>query len=311
MVPGEAIIIGDVAGNHGTFVVNSIVSPGQANIAWLNAPGDSAGSTVLRVSNQAYTAPGGFPGTAVSGTNAFTILTSNATIPLDLVTTVTFQVANSQWVTVGQTIVVGDATDGVATFRVTAVPDTTHITALFLNARGDATFGSPLLVANSASVSPSGSPEPIPLRYMQANDAGPGNSGGGATLLMTMTVPGGTLANTGDSVQVEAVFKFAANGNSKTVTLSFGATTIATFPAATLNGQTVIMRGRVVRTGANSQLVYGTCLAQSGVVAQVVETTYGTSAANLAVGNTISATATGVANNDIIQTILMVRADTI
>jgi len=311
MIPGEAIVVGDLAGNHATFVVNSIISPTQANISWLNAPGDSSSGTALTVANGAYTAPGGFPGTAVSGTNAFTILTANATVPLDLVTTVTFQVANSQWITVGQTIVVGDATDGVATFKVTAVPDTTHVTCLYLNARGDVGFGSPLLVANGATVSPSGSPEPIPFRYMQANDAGPANSGVGATLLMSVTVPGGTLVNVGDSIEIEAVFKIANTANGKTIILQWGSVTLVTYGSSTQALTTVIMRGRVVRTGANSQLVYASAVTQGSAVATVVDTGYATAAANLAVGNTVSCTGTGGANSDIIQTILMVRAATL
>jgi len=313
MVPGEAIVVGDQAGNHATFVVNSILSPTQALVAWLNAPGDSAGGTVLRVSNGAYTAPGGFPGTAVSGTNAFTILTSNATIPLDLVTPVTFQVANSQWVTVGQTIVVGDATDGVATFKVTAVPDTTHVTALFLNARGDAGFGSPLLVANGASMSPSGSPEPIPLRVLTTGSVNPGSTGSDQTL-MQVSVPAGTLNNPGDSIQIEAVFTIAATANNKTVKVAFGSTTLVTVGPAAQNtaNSSVIVRARVVRVNLNTQSAYATALITTGGAMTAV-TCLSTSPAE-----TLSATVVvkGVGNaatatSDIAQTILMVRADTL
>lgn len=308
------ILVSDAIDGHANFSVVSIGGPNTATVLWVNASGDAASGTVFNVANGALASATGVPGTSTNGINAFTVLTANSSTPLDLVTPQTFQVANSQWVTVGQTIVIGDAVDGVGTFKVTAVPNSTAITAVFLNASGDANFGSPLFVVNGATVSAAGSPNPSRLRYMNASITGVGNTGTGETPLLFTSLPPGVLLNTGDSIDIEAVFNFTATGDNKTCKLYFGASVILAVGPAAQSGGSLIMRARVVRVNANSQVCYGTAWITSGGTMNAVTSNYLNNATeNLAAAVTIKGTGTCGANtnNEIVQNVLMVRAASI
>lgn len=278
-VPGQFIIVSDSIDGRGTFVVQSVVGPNQISALWANAAGDSVSGTVFQPANTPIVTGTGAPGMAgTNGTNAYTILTANSAIPADTNTPVTFAVGNSQWAVVGQTIVVGDAVDGIGTFRITAIPDSLHITALWLNAVGDAAPLATLNVSNLATVSPAGVPQSPKFRFTSV--ASSSNSGTGETTLLAASVPANTLANVGDSVEFEASFVLSGSGNN-TVKVYFGATNFLTLGPVAQNSGSVIVRGRVMRISGTSQKVYGAMWITAGLTANAVTTNDTTAAETL------------------------------
>lgn len=140
---------------------------------------------------------------------------------------------------------------------------------------------------------------------LNVNTTDVGNIGIGEDDLMTYTLPGGTLAVNGERIEFEMSFACAANGNSKTIKIYFGATSY-TFPAFTTSGTFVIARGTVVRTGSATQRFDLTVLSDNGS-AQVVGVTYLTPSATLSSNVTIKATGTATTDNDIIQKVLTIK----
>lgn len=140
---------------------------------------------------------------------------------------------------------------------------------------------------------------------INTNTTDVGNIGVGEDDLMTYTLPGGTLAVNGERLEFEMSFACAANGNSKTIKIYFGATSY-TFPAFTTSGTFVVARGTVVRTGAATQRFDLTVISDNGSV-QVVGATYLTPTATLSSNVTIKATGTATTDNDIIQKVLTVK----
>lgn len=85
-----------------------------------------------------------------NGQNAYTVLTAASAVPGVAGGSVTFTVANSQWAVVGQMIVL----TGPSTYRITALPTSTSITATWQAATGDVAAGT--AIASGAGVSPAG-----------------------------------------------------------------------------------------------------------------------------------------------------------
>lgn len=255
IVPGQYIIIGDQVDGRGTFVVQSVTSGTTISALWADAAGDSVSGTVINPANLPIVTGTGAPGLGgANGVNSFTILTANSAIPVDTNTPVTFTVGNSQWAVVGQTIVVGDAVDGIGTFRITGIGDSTHITALWLNAVGDAPPLQPILTTNLAAVSPSGVPGTAKYRFATVPASPPATSGTGETTLISTSIPANTLLNLNDSLEFEAVFNLASNGGNATVKVYFGATVF--FTDLVTGVGTFVLRGRVIRTAATAQFAY-------------------------------------------------------
>jgi hypothetical protein len=307
MMPGEPILVGDQADGVATLQVLSVVSPTQASVKWLGANGDALGLTVMHVSNGAFAVPAGQPGSAgQDGINAFTLLTANLIVPNDTATIVPAIVANSQWVTPGQTVVVGNSIDGVGTFRVTTVPDTTHINMTFLNAVGDVNFGSTLSVTNQSSVSPAGAPAFPGQRFMLTNTGTTfQNLGVGQTNLMQDLLPMGQLKNAGDCIDIEATFVLLQNAHVKTVTIAFGATTLLTVTGAqnTAGAINLIIQARVIRLTGNTQLAYAWGLITGGGAIQAAVTSITTAPAEV-LANAITINCTGqsdTATGDVVQ----------
>lgn len=93
----------------------------------------------------------GDPGTAgTNGKDAYTVLTVASSVPGAPGGSVTFTVANALWAVVGQMIVAA----GPSTYRVTAVPTATTITATWQAATGDVAAGT--AIANGSGISPAG-----------------------------------------------------------------------------------------------------------------------------------------------------------
>lgn len=315
MLPGMKVLVGDTAEGVATFTVVSITSPTAASLLWIQAPGDVASGTTFTTANLAGAAPTGAPGFGVNGINGYTVLTANATVPADFVTPVNspnpIAVANTQWITVGQYLVIGNATDGVFTVKVTAIPSTTTIIALWVNARGDLGSGSTVTVANGGTVSPSGAPATLGPRSSQEVASGSSqNSGSALTPLLFYNIPAGGVSTNGDYLDIEATFEIAANGNTKTVNVVFGATTIATIAAAqNVNPSLLVITARITRLTSTTQFAYSMIFITSGGTMNAVTTAQ--SAPGESLGSQISivcsAQSSAVSSGDIKQRTLRVR----
>ncbi|OHC00342.1 MAG: hypothetical protein A2Z57_04425 [Planctomycetes bacterium RIFCSPHIGHO2_12_39_6] len=71
-------------------------------------------------------------------------------------------------------------------------------------------------------------------------------------ILKTYTLPGGTVLLDDDILYVRGVYQTAATANGKTMTIYFGATSVATITGA-FNAQTIIVEGEINRIDINNQ----------------------------------------------------------
>lgn len=122
------------------------------------------------------------------------------------------------------------------------------------------------------------------------------------TDLISYPMPASTLPTNGQKVRITAWFTTAANGNSKTPRIYFGATALSTQNTA-VSGVTVKIVAEVTRTGAATQLgttFWTSTNAEIGFVTSPAETLSG--------AVTIKATGqSAVASNDITCILLMVE----
>lgn len=127
--------------------------------------------------------------------------------------------------------------------------------------------------------------------------------------LMTFSVVGNTLANNGDSIEFECVFDCAANADNKTIKVKFGATTILTMGPVAQNGGSVIIKGRIVRTGATAQRCYAWMQNTNGAGTSATSVADTTAAETLSGAVTFKSTGqANVANaNDILQQVMVVN----
>lgn len=101
------------------------------------------------------------------GVDAFAILAANMIVPPDTTTPVTITVNDSEWVVVGQRLIIGQGVGstltnpGPASFIVDAVPSIASITLLWLDLPGDVAAGTQIDIG--AVVSPAGSQPASPL----------------------------------------------------------------------------------------------------------------------------------------------------
>jgi hypothetical protein len=176
--------------------------------------------------------PEGGNGTnGTNGVNAFTLTTSNFTIPtVDGTTTVTIAVANSTWMVVGQILIA----TGPVNLKVTAIPTTTGVTVIALGYPGDVAAGNTVL--SGSTISPSG-------------------QRGGGTLYYKSTAADLTLNAFNDVVEVTADAKTitlptAVGISGKVYTVKITAAGGATITPA--GGQTIDGLATFVLNGQNS-----------------------------------------------------------
>jgi hypothetical protein len=93
----------------------------------------------------------------------------------------------------------------------------------------------------------------LPLYEDRADHATTGTS---EETLDSFSVPAGTLANDGDYLRVKGRCIVAGNANSKTLSLKFGATTVATLAVAS-NGESWDFEAVIRRSGAATQVASG------------------------------------------------------
>lgn len=147
--------------------------------------------------------PGPVGGNGNDGTNgqsAYTVLTSQLTVPGDTVTPTTGQVLSSLSFVVGEYVIIGQGQGGALTnpgpntFKITAIPSATSFTGTWAGVTGETGGG---VISTGAVVSPVGNPFSIAkvsyvfngtvtftpqatTKFMQVECIGAGGSGGGS-----------------------------------------------------------------------------------------------------------------------------------
>jgi len=115
----------------------------------------ACGATIETINVPGPQGAAGADGTnGVDGGNAFTIVTDASLVPASAGDPITLEVASSAWMVVGQTIIVA----GGSTYLITSIPDSTHVTADWLDYANDVAGGT--VIPAGAGVSPSGT-EPV------------------------------------------------------------------------------------------------------------------------------------------------------
>jgi len=112
-------------------------------------------------------------------------------------------------------------------------------------------------------------------------------TGTSAQILQTYTIPAGTATTAGQGFRIQAWGTTAANANNKTMSLTFGATTVATTGALAANAANWVLFADVFLTSATAQTAVGQT--QSGTSVQAASTS--TPAETMA--NAITITMTG------------------
>jgi hypothetical protein len=133
-----------------------------------------------------------------------------------------------------------------------------------------------------------------------------GNVGAGEDDLMSYTVPASTLATDGDVLQADLAGTFAANGNNKRLRFKFGSTTMLDTGAVAWNAKDWSARVHIVRTGAATQRA--TVEFRTNDTALLYSTTdYTTPTETLSGTVALKATGEATSNDDVVQTLLVVR----
>jgi hypothetical protein len=116
-----------------------------------------------------------------------------------------------------------------------------------------------------------------------------GNGAGSETDLFSYTLPASTLVTDGEIIEFSIAGTYAANGNSKTINVKFGSTTIYTTGGLAINAGEWVIKGTIMRTGASAQKCWIT--AQSSDALLVSDAEYAT--ASESTGSTIQLRVTG------------------
>ena len=122
-----------------------------------------------------------------------------------------------------------------------------------------------------------------------------GNVGTGEDDLITYTLPGDSLSADGKAVRITAWGQVAANGNTKTIRLDFGATTIRAIGPSAMSGLDWKIEGLVIRTGATAQDAVATELLDTATQDSTITTPAETLSGDIVIKTTGEATS----DNDI------------
>ena len=123
-----------------------------------------------------------------------------------------------------------------------------------------------------------------------------GNVGTGEDVLITYSLPADTLSDDGKGVRITAWGSVAVNGNTKTVRLDFGATTIRAIGPSAISGLDWRIDGLVFRTSATSQ----DAMATESLDATGQDTTITTPAETLSGTVVIRITGEATTDNDVV-----------
>ena len=135
------------------------------------------------------------------------------------------------------------------------------------------------------------------------NTTAVGNVGTGEDDLITYSLPANSLSTDGQLVKITAWGSVAANGNTKTIRLDFGATTIRQIGPSAISGLDWIISGLVIRTGATTQ----DAMATEFIDTATQDTTITTPAETLSGAVIIKVTGEATSDNDIVQEGMLVE----
>jgi hypothetical protein len=127
---------------------------------------------------------------------------------------------------------------------------------------------------------------------------------GASSDLMSYTLSKNSLITTGDYIDINAFGTFASNANNKTISLVFGSTTIYTIGATAINSGSWDLKARIIRTGSATQEIM---VDANGTNAVLIKTKYTAGTEDLTTDLTIKVSATGVADNDVVQKNLTIK----
>lgn len=135
---------------------------------------------------------------------------------------------------------------------------------------------------------------------LDTNITAVGNVGSGVDDLMSYTVPAAQLPTNKDALNFEMVFKTAANANNKQIKVFYGATTLYDSGVVAANDDQLVVRGRIIRTGAATQIAHITAIGNAGG-AFTDTVTLTTPAETLSGTVVLKATGEATSDNDIQQ----------
>lgn len=134
-----------------------------------------------------------------------------------------------------------------------------------------------------------------------------GNVGTGEDDLMTYSVPTSALASNGQALRVKAAGTFAANANNKRIRLRLGASLLLDSTALAINGGSWVLDALIIRTGASSQSFVAEIKTGNALLLNLISAA--TSAESLASAVTLKLTAEATADNDVVQSLMVVNRE--
>lgn len=170
---------------------------------------------------------------------------------------------------------------------------------------GVKTFAAPPSFGGAATFVPGQGPSAAGMMSGQltasADSTTHANSGAGETTLSSYVLPQASLDVNGKAIRISAYGTFAANGNTKTIKVKFGATVLTVHAAAT-NAGGWVAQALVIRTSSTTQKCIG------WVVTGTTQTgSYSTGAETLNGNVTITTTGQGTSSSDIVQEVFFVE----
>ena len=117
--------------------------------------------------------------------------------------------------------------------------------------------------------------------------------------LAAVTVPGNSLANPGDALQLRASGTFGPSAGPKTLTLYYGNAVVFSTGSQAFINSSWVLTGEILRTGPNSQLINTTFISDSSVLRSTAGVTI--AAEDNAATNRVRFTAMGDVDGAVVQ----------
>lgn len=142
-------------------------------------------------------------------------------------------------------------------------------------------------------------------KLLAADTTAVGNVGAGEDTLIAYNLPAGTMANDGDTIEIDAWGRFANNANNKSLNLYFGSTLLFLTGALAFQNTKWHFHAVVTRVDATNQRAVATFGGDVTLVTATSQITSPTETLSGAV--TIKCTGEATANDDIYQEGLVVK----
>lgn len=145
-----------------------------------------------------------------------------------------------------------------------------------------------------------------PAGLLAVNATEVGNVGTGVDDLMTYTLPANTILNAGESLEIEAGFTFAANGNNKQIALLIGGSEYYTTGAVAQNGGSMVLK-MTVAYDTSLLSKFSTMVQTTGSAAIPNVASVNGGVFNPTTSNIIKCTGEATSTNDIVMEFLKVK----